>query len=1137
MVLTLLPGAAAEPAISVIFDANGGNPASQIVGADLGEPYGMVFARTEPPTKIDEDLSYYSGRIVWMNFLGWFASPDDTDTEILPTDTVTTDSPRRLYAHWGLGSLPLPVSVTFHANGGSPATQSAETAIGETYGALFESLTAPTKDGYTFDGWFTASDNSGAQVHSIDTVTADSPRALFAHWQRDVPPPVSVTFHANGGSPATQSAETTIGKTYGTLFESLVAPTKDGYTFDGWFTASDSSGTQVHSIDTVTADSPRTLFAHWQRDVPPPVSVTFYANGGSPATQSAETALGETYGALFESLAAPTKDGYTFDGWFTASDSSGAQVHSIDTVTADSPRTLFAHWQRDVPPPLFATFRGNSGAPDIQLIPTTAGTTFAALLAEIQTPVRDQNWAFAGWQTVNGAIPASDYLITTDTTFYAQWTPITSTNPAPTVTFHANSGNPPTQTVGAEIGESYSTVFGRIASPTKIDETLSAINNTVVMMEFVGWFTAPDNSGTQIHGTDMVTADSPRTLYAHWRSGTIPDLELTFDGNGGTPGTQAVRLPSAAGQTFADATAEIVSPTRHGYHFLGWAVLFDPAGLVFSPILSPSEPLHRLPNTFYAQWAVNTSMPRVTFDANGGTPTTQTVIAAMNEPYDALFGRLTQPTRANMEFVGWFTTPDGPGVQVHPTDRVTATSTIHARWRNIAAPNIMVSFYGNGGSPQSQDIRYAQVSGATFAEAFAMIATPTRAGHRFIGWAGVSVAGDVSPIILPTDPIRPGTFYAQWAPDNIPTALRITFHANGGSPITQTVDAVVGEPFHALFARIQQPIRVDEEHSTPDVDRMMTFNGWNTTPRYGGMSIGPNDIVTADSPQVLYARWIGADAPITPDSTTIHFMGNGGTPAHQVTHAYLGSPYETAMARVAQPAREGFTFTGWFTQSAGGVQVMPTDRMRTHNYAARLYAQWEPIEESTPPPPPHIRFHDVAAGRWYYDYIQFVAQRDMMQGTGGGAFSPNWDLSRAMLTTILWRMEDAPTGIPPSDFLDVATGRWYSDAIAWAFDTGVVLGKGPDTFAPAVSITREQFAVMLFRFAEGAGFDITVCPDFTWDHFTDQDAVSNWATRAMRWAVYNGFITGTSATRLHPQGNASRAQTAAILMRYLQAAE
>ena len=157
-----------------------------------------------------------------------------------------------------------------------------------------------------------------------------------------------------------------------------------------------------------------------------------------------------------------------------------------------------------------------------------------------------------------------------------------------------------------------------------------------------------------------------------------------------------------------------------------------------------------------------------------------------------------------------------------------------------------------------------------------------------------------------------------------------------------------------------------------------------------------------------------------------------------------------------------------------------------------------------------------------------------MQGIGGGNFAPGANLSRAQFATILWRMAGEPAASGRLTLQDVSAGQWYSEAIAWAYREGIVEGIGADSFVPGAYISREQMAVMLFRFAEYAGLDISVPSTFNWNRFIDRDNVSDWAEDAMRWAVHNGIIIGTSPTTLSPQGTASRAQCATILMRYMQ---
>ena len=216
-----------------------------------------------------------------------------------------------------------PVYVTFNANGGSVETSSKIVYHSDTY----STLPTPSKDGYDFGGWFTAS-NGGSQVFSSTKVTATSNHTLYAQWSAME---ITVTFNANGGSVSTGSKKVTFDSTYGTL----PTPTRTGYDFDGWFTAS-SGGSQVSSSTKVTTDSDQTLYARWSAKE---ITVTFNANGGSVSQSSKKVAFDSTYGTL----PTPTRSGYTFNGWFTAS-SGGSQVSSSTKVTATSNHTLYAQW-------------------------------------------------------------------------------------------------------------------------------------------------------------------------------------------------------------------------------------------------------------------------------------------------------------------------------------------------------------------------------------------------------------------------------------------------------------------------------------------------------------------------------------------------------------------------------------------------------------------------------------------------------------------------------------------------------------------------------------------------------------------------------------------------------------------------
>ena len=180
-----------------------------------------------------------------------------------------------------------------------------------------------------------------------------------------------------------------------------------------------------------------------------------------------------------------------------------------------------------------------------------------------------------------------------------------------------------------------------------------------------------------------------------------------------------------------------------------------------------------------------------------------------------------------------------------------------------------------------------------------------------------------------------------------------------------------------------------------------------------------------------------------------------------------------------------------------------------------------------------LPFTDVASGDWFYDSVKDVYQRGLMQGVSAATFAPDQSTTRAMVVTILYRLEGEPGAPRNIAFADVAPGLWYTDAISWAAANGIVEGYSQDAFGPEDLVTREQLAAILYRYAAYKGADVSGQADLT--GYTDASAVSDWAREGVSWAVQAGLIQGRSATTLVPAGTSTRAELAAVLARYLQA--
>ena len=176
-------------------------------------------------------------------------------------------------------------------------------------------------------------------------------------------------------------------------------------------------------------------------------------------------------------------------------------------------------------------------------------------------------------------------------------------------------------------------------------------------------------------------------------------------------------------------------------------------------------------------------------------------------------------------------------------------------------------------------------------------------------------------------------------------------------------------------------------------------------------------------------------------------------------------------------------------------------------------------------------FADVNENDWYYDSVRFVNVPGLMQGTGEGVFSPDTNLSRAMVVTILWRLEGEPAGDNGGVFGDVAAGQWYTGSIEWANANGIVAGYGNGLFGPDDDVTREQLAVIMRNYAGFKGIDTDA--EAYAGEFSDADSVSEWARGAMMWANAQGLILGRTQSALAPDGTATRAEAAAILTRFI----
>ena len=183
---------------------------------------------------------------------------------------------------------------------------------------------------------------------------------------------------------------------------------------------------------------------------------------------------------------------------------------------------------------------------------------------------------------------------------------------------------------------------------------------------------------------------------------------------------------------------------------------------------------------------------------------------------------------------------------------------------------------------------------------------------------------------------------------------------------------------------------------------------------------------------------------------------------------------------------------------------------------------------------PSKDFTDVDPDAWYHEAVDYVVENGLMVGTADDKFDPNGTTTRAMIVTILYRLEGKPAVSGTSPFDDVASGQWYTDAVIWASENGIVSGYGDGKFGPTDEITREQFATILYRYAQYKDYDVSVGEDTNVLSYNDAFDVSEWAMPAIQWACGTGLMQGDNQGNLLPGDSATRAQVATLIMRFIE---
>lgn len=716
----------------------------------------------------------------------------------------------------------------------------------------------PTKEGYTFEGWFSS---TSASANRIFYVTQKA--TLYAHWTANT---YQVYFNANGGSVGTSSKVITYKSTYGTL----PTPTMTNYEFQGWYTEISGGYKRTATTSVSTADN-HTLYARWKGVT---TKLSYNTNGGSSITTTKTLTYGESYGTL----STPTRTGYDFVGWYS-SPTGGNLITSDTIVRAIANQTIYAQWSIKTPK---ITFNGNGGyliVDDLKESKSVELKKYGVPYGTLPIPERD-GYTFVGWFTTSTGtkqVFSSTILeATSSQNLYAQWQAKEYS-----INFDAMGGqvNPKSMRV------LYDGTYGELPVPTKEGYA------------FIGWYTN-EIGGNQVKSTTTVKTLSTQTLYARW---VVATYKVTYDYNGGATSikidNEIIILRKTSKMTTYNGTygAEsgvLPSPGRTGYMFAGFYTELEGGKRIYAN----TEFKVNAEQTVYAHWIpFHTTL---VMNENGGDAT-----GILIKPiYQQAYGPLPNPTRYGYSFTGWFTSKSGSTAVTADTIMTNSTkATIYAQWRGNT---YTVTFHPNGGTVDtaSKEVLYE--------DTYDTLPKPERENHSFLGWYTEKSGGNKitsgSTVTIDKDIV----LYAHWKKDN----YTVKFESNGGSTVTTSKKVYNGLP----YGEFPVPTRTGYD-----------FLGWYTS-ESNGQLVSPTDTVELTKTLTLYAIW-------EPKEPTIIFMPNSGN----LDKATKTVKYNELYGELPTPTLANYTFDGWFTTWTGSTQKKETSRfldVQTHY----LYAHWTP---------------------------------------------------------------------------------------------------------------------------------------------------------------------------------------------------
>ncbi len=1000
--------------------------------------------------------------------------------------TSAMDGTVDLYAVWQAQDC----SVSF-ANGGGTGEMAPQSFL---HGVAQE-LTSNgfTRTGYTFTGW---TDGTTTYVNG-QSFTATGNITLTAQWAANS---YRVVFNGNGANGGSTMASQSFS--YGAS-QSLTnnTYTRDGYTFGGWATTS--NGSKVYdngeSVQNLTAaqNGTVTLYAVW---TPNTYTVNFNAGTSGSGTMGSQNHTYDAAQALTKN--GFTRSGYSFSGWNTQTNGTGLQYAdeaSVVNLAMTGSVTLYAQWTAETYSLAFNSSNG-VGSMDNQNFATGDGGKVSA------NRFVNPGYTFDGWNTkvdgtgtnyaANASLMDLDNLTDANPALYAKWRANSYT-----VVFNANGG---TESMGNQ-NFTYN-----------VSQNLTANSFTRGSDTFLGWSTSSTAETTTYTDGQSVSnlstiADGKITLYAVWRANTY---EVRFDANAGS----GDMLPQTIGRSVATPLNTNVY-TRSGYSFTGWNTSINGSGLSYAD----GHQVTNLPGdtansiTLYAQWTES-----VRYNLNG----------TVKESGGALLSGATVKLMQGSTIVAQ-TMTGADGIYFFGNLRSGSYNVVATKDGKTVTKLAVIT--GN----MTQDM-----------------VLPAAAANNSV----LVVTNDPSAEIIP---LTVGGLDELASIESADITMTITAKVeDGGDGEQLAIKEKSGSQVVGIYLDMTVKKGLVTQTSTANVlEIVIPFNFSGKTDinvyRYHGGQAVPFTKLT-DKPVTpftdgnfyldsvnglihVYTSQFSTYA-VTYTGVSSGGGGGGGTSAHPVnidtagiTGGSVKADKSTAVfgekVTITVTPDKDYKLSGLSVIDASGKQITFTDN-GDGTYTFTMPASAVTVSLVFGSADSTFPFVDVSETHWAREAIAWANENGLFSGTTATTFGPGISTTRGMVVTVLWRMENEPSVMKDTTFADVSAEAYYGKAVDWANKNGVVLGYGNGLFGPKNTITREQMAAILYRYAQLKGYDVSKRTKL--DSFTDGGKTTGYAQTAMEWAVANNIISGKENKILDPKGKATRAEVAVILMRFTE---